>query len=576
MTRFTDLPLKFRADRSADAVEGAPSPLPDISDLSARLRFAPHDGQVWLDDQRVVVLNLETLTALRRQLVESVGMEKAKNILFNAGHAAGAREAMLAMKLRTGQPNLDAFLIGPQLHALRGEVFVEPEIIDIDVETGRHYSVLTWRNSAEAETHVASFGGSSEPVCWMQTGYASGYTSAVMGRPILFREVECSASGGAVCRIVGRTVEEWASREDGSDVIGDATSAASLAASGHPALLAEGVVGASSRFLAAWHLVQRVAPLTTTVLLQGETGVGKEVFARALHRSSPRSSQQLYCLNCAAIPDSLMDSELFGVERGAYTGAVAARPGWFEAADGSTLFLDEIGTLSLTAQAKLLRVLQEGEITRVGSTRTTKVDVRVVCATNVDLAEAVSAGTFRADLRHRLEAFPISIPPLRERRGDIPPLVDLFLRRFNEKTGRHVQGLTSAAIDALLLYDFPGNIRELENMVERAAILTTDGEAIDAFHLFSRQDALQKAFLSPENNGSLADARFKRAVEDEDPDYAAIRTLVGRRSLAEIEKAAIDEALRITGGNVSKAARELGLTRAQLRHRVAALKDGTT
>ncbi|OXC72038.1 Positive regulator of phenol hydroxylase [Caballeronia sordidicola] len=572
MTRFTDLPLKFRADTTINTAEGERSTLPDISDLSARLRFAPHEGQVWLDDQRVVVLNLEALIALRRQLVESVGIETAKKILFNAGHAAGSREAMLAMKLRTGQPNLDAFLVGPQLHALRGEVFVEPEIIDVDVEAGHYYSVLKWRNSAEAETHVASFGGSSEPVCWMQIGYASGYTSALMGRPIAFREVECAASGGAVCRIVGRTVEEWVARGESLDANGGAMPTAPSVATANPALLAEGVVGASSRFLAAWHLVQRVAPLSTTVLLQGETGVGKEVFAKAVHRSSPRSSKRLYCINCAAIPDSLIDSELFGVERGAYTGAVASRSGWFEAADGSTLFLDEIGTLSLTAQAKLLRVLQEGEITRVGSTSTSKVDVRVVCATNVDLAEAVSAGTFRADLRHRLEAFPITIPPLRERRGDIPPLVDLFLRRFIETTGRCVKGLTSAAIDALLLYDFPGNIRELENMVARAAILTTDGETIDAFHLFSRQDSLQKAFLSPENNGSLADARFNRAATD-DPDLAAIRKLITGRSLADIERAAIDEALRITSGNVSQAARQLGLTRAQLRHRLETLKD---
>ncbi|RRA21132.1 AAA family ATPase [Burkholderia cepacia] len=542
--------------------------MPDISDLSARLRFVPSEGQVWLDDQRVVVLNLEALIALRRQIIEKVGLKAAKKILFNAGHAAGSREALVALKLRSDQPNLDAFLVGPQLHALRGEVFVEPEIIDADVEAGHYYSVLAWKNSAEAESHVASFGGSSDPVCWMQIGYASGYTSVVMGRPIVFREVECAASGGCRCRIVGRTLEEWAGRDDISDVVDEAPAPPPSSRADQTMLLAEGVVGASSRLLAAWHLVERVAPLKTTVLLQGETGVGKEVFARAIHRIGARASRPLFSVNCAAIPESLIDSELFGVERGAYTGATNARRGWFEAADGSSLFLDEIGTLSLTAQAKLLRVLQEKEVIRVGSTKPIKLDVRVICATNVDLEAAVKAGTFRADLRHRLDAFPITVPPLRERRGDIPPLVDFFLDRFNKESNRHIRGLTQAAVDALLLYDFPGNVRELENMVERAAILATDGEAIDTFHLFSRQEAAQKSFLTPEINGSLANARLERAASDH-LDSTLIRTLIGRRSLADIEKAAIEEAMRLSDGNVSQAARALGITRAQLRHRLS-------
>jgi DNA-binding NtrC family response regulator/predicted hydrocarbon binding protein len=572
MTRFAAAPLRFRADirENKDAVLS--SPLPDISDLSARLRFVPTEGQVWLDDQRVVVLNLETLIALRRQIIESVGLKAAKKILFNAGHAAGSREALLALKLRSDQPDLNAFLVGPQLHALRGEVFVEPEVIDADVEAGHYYSVLTWKNSAEAEAHVASFGGSSDPVCWMQIGYASGYTSVVMGRPIVFREVECAASGCSMCRIVGRTLEEWAGRDDVSDVVDGVAASTTSNRPDHTMLLADGVVGASSRLLAAWHLVERVAPLKTTVLLQGETGVGKEVFAHAIHRASARASKPLFCVNCAAIPESLIDSELFGVERGAYTGATSGRQGWFEAADGSSLFLDEIGTLSLTGQAKLLRVLQEKELTRVGSTKPVKIDVRVICATNVDLAAAVKAGTFRADLRHRLDAFPITVPPLRERRGDIPPLVNFFLDRFNKESNRRIRGLTPAAVDALLLYDFPGNVRELENMVERAAILATEGEAIDTFHLFSRQEAAQKSFLTPEINGSLANARLERAVS-ENPDSVLIRTLIGRHSLADIERAAIEEAMKRSGRNVSQAARDLGLTRAQLRHRLSLGKD---
>lgn len=565
MTRFARTPLHFAAsDRTADDVPK--SPLPDIHDLSQRIRFSPNDGEIWLDDQRVVLLNIESLVEIRRQLVEALGVEAARDILFNAGHAAGVKEAVLALKLRRNQPSLDAFLVGPQLHALRGEVHVEPDIIDTDVEAGHYYSVLTWRNSAEAQAHVSCFGGSADPVCWMQVGYASGYTSGVMGRSILFREIDCAAAGGPCCRIIGRTLEEWAEVDKASDQTGMAMLRGRAHVNDSPTV-AEGVVGASSSFKAAWHLVSRVAPLMTTVLLQGETGVGKEVFARAIHSQSNRADRKLFSVNCAAIPENLMDAALFGTERGSFTGSVGTKEGWFEAAQGSTLFLDEIGSLSLTAQAKLLRALQEREITRIGSTQTLTIDVRVICATNVDLETAVEQGEFRADLLHRLGAFPITIPPLRDRKGDIPPLVELFLERFRSSSGRRIEGLTAAAIDALLLYDFPGNIRELENMIARAAILTEDGEAVDTFHLFSRNVGLQKAFLTPKHNGMLASARLDRAAPDQ-ISSTAIQALLDHHTLDDIENAVVEEAMRINGGNVSSTARTLGITRAQLRGRL--------
>ncbi|MFW7354922.1 MAG: sigma 54-interacting transcriptional regulator [Brucella sp.] len=562
MTRLSGLVLNVSHDQNSGL-------LPDISDLSARLKFLPEEGQVWLDDQRVTILNLESLATLRRELVESLGPPKAREILFRTGHVAGSREAELVMKVRAHQPRLDAFLVGPQLHALRGEVYVEPDIVEADIEKGRYYCEMLWQNSAEAEAHVHAFGGSSEPVCWMQLGYASGYTSAVMERQIVFKEVECVACGSLRCRIIGKPAEEWT--EDGGldiDVGAKLFSFDSQAGIGR-SLGDKGIVGASPRFLGAWNLLGKVAPLNTTVLLLGETGVGKEIFAKALHSQSPRANKQMYSVNCAAIPDTLIDAELFGVEKGAFTGASQTRAGWFEVADGSTLFLDEIGTLSMTAQAKLLRVLQEGQFTRVGGTIIKRVDARIVCATNVDLEEEVRQGRFRADLLHRLNAFPIAIPPLRERRDDIPLLIQYFLAKFKEKTGKEISGFTLRAVDALLFHNFNGNVRELENMLERAAILTPDGEPIDTFHLFSNQTGLHRTYLSPASTGSLV---ANDITDGPAADAATVSSLTGRMTLSEIEAVAISEALRDTNGNVSKAARHLGLTRAQLRHRLASSK----
>jgi transcriptional regulator with GAF, ATPase, and Fis domain len=224
----------------------------------------------------------------------------------------------------------------------------------------------------------------------------------------------------------------------------------------------------------------------------------------------------------------------------------------------------------MTAQAKLLRVLQEGQFTRVGGTTVKTVDARIVCATNVDLEEEVRQGRFRADLLHRLNAFPIAIPPLRERRDDIPLLIEYFIKKFKEKIGKQISGFTLRAVDALLLHSFSGNVRELENMIERAAILISDGEPIDTFHLFSNQTGLHRTFLSPASTGSLVthDLSDKRPATD----AADVSSLTGRMTLSEIEAVAIAEALKDANGNVSKAARHLGLTRAQLRHRLAGAK----
>jgi formate hydrogenlyase transcriptional activator len=235
----------------------------------------------------------------------------------------------------------------------------------------------------------------------------------------------------------------------------------------------EDIVGCSAALSEVLHQVRTVAPTDSTVLIEGETGTGKELIARAIHNNSRRAACALVTLNCAAIPRELLESEIFGHEKGAFTGAVTRKIGRFEAADRGTLFLDEIGDMPLEVQAKLLRVLQEQEFERVGSTSTQRVNVRVVAATNQDLDHLVSEKQFRNDLYYRLNVFPIFIPPLRDRREDIPSLVAYFASTFAQRMNKHIDKIPSEAMEALLHYDWPGNIRELQNFVERSVVLTT-------------------------------------------------------------------------------------------------------
>ena len=233
------------------------------------------------------------------------------------------------------------------------------------------------------------------------------------------------------------------------------------------------VTGQSPAIQKVLRLVEQVAPTDSSVLVRGETGTGKELVAQAIHRLSPRRSHLMVKVNCAALPSGLVESELFGREKGAFTGALTRQVGRFEVADGSTLFLDEIGELSLEVQAKLLRVLETGEFERLGSPRTIKVDVRVIAATNRDLAEEIRKGRFREDLYYRLNVFPIRVPPLRERAEDIPLLVWTFLEEFSSRMGKKITQVPRKTMEALQRHPWPGNVRELRNVIEHGAILTT-------------------------------------------------------------------------------------------------------
>jgi DNA-binding NtrC family response regulator len=304
----------------------------------------------------------------------------------------------------------------------------------------------------------------------------------------------------------------------------------------------EGIIGESGRMQEVLALVTRIAPSDATVLVRGESGTGKELVARAIHFNSLRANGPLVTLNCAALPEQLLESELFGHEKGAFTGAVAQRKGRFETADEGSIFLDEIGDLSPALQVKLLRVLQERQFERLGSSRTLTVDVRVIAATNKDLESAMRAGTFREDLYYRLNVVTIQIPPLRDRREDIPLLLDHFLRKFAEKNRRNVTGLTAAARDALLKYEYPGNVRELENIAERAVLLCR-GQVIDLEDLPATVRPGQRSAADP--------------LPKDLPDV-----------LAEIERQAIQSALERTGGIQTQAAEALGISERVLRYKM--------
>ena len=331
----------------------------------------------------------------------------------------------------------------------------------------------------------------------------------------------------------------------------------------------DAMVGASSAFNAACHQLSRVARTSATVLFTGESGVGKEKFASMLHKISPRKDQPFVAVNCAAIPDTLIESELFGVERGAYTGASQSRPGRFERADGGTLFLDEIGSLSFVAQGKLLRALQEGEVERVGGTRSVAVDVRVVAATNEALRQAVQDGKFREDLFFRLNVFPIHLPPLRERRDDIPLLMNHFLNHYRRKHACQVSGFTQAAVRALLNYGFPGNIRELQNLIERAVIMADSLGLIDVHHLFTSGETLNEDIMTLRLQGNSATLNLSTssAAFASHSASSARSSGLAPQSLAQTERDTLERAISASKGNLSAAARMLHTTRAKLAFR---------
>lgn len=545
---------------------------PESNDLRELVRFSEKDGTIWLAENRMVLMHTSALGSLRKELIGSVGKEHARRLLTRMGYASGMRDAELAKRIRGHLSMTDAFFTGPQLHMLEGVVRVTPIQVQIDIDSGQFSGEFRWENAWEQEVHTREFGQSDEPVCWSQIGYASGYTSAFMGRFILFKEIECVGCGHNHCRIVGKPLEEWDDAEQHASYFESDSMLThllelrnqvdylrtSIAQQTQPPQL----VGNSAGFRHAYDLVTRAAGTQVSVLLLGETGVGKERFARALHQMSKRRQGPFVAINCATLPNDLIESELFGVEKGAFTGAQTSRIGKFERADGGTIFLDEIGELPPAAQAKLLRVLQEGEIERLGDDHVRKINVRIVAATHVDLQKAVKEGRFRSDLFYRLNVYPIQIPPLRERIADIPPLIEAMLTRFCTLYEKKLLGVSDKAMQAIKRYQWPGNIRELENMIERGIILAPQGGSIDLEHMFADIGECDTGEHQISTAGNLENTPESGIASILDS------ILSSGISFNDLESGLLNEAVRRSSGNLSGAARLLGITRPQLQYRL--------
>ncbi|MCY1047152.1 sigma-54-dependent Fis family transcriptional regulator [Corallococcus sp. bb12-1] len=499
-------------------------------DLRELLAFEPKGGVIHFAGQRALLMDPVALGLLRTEIVGMMGMTVARGIFTRLGYAHGWRTAEA---MRTAVPWTDEAewrRAGGRLHTLMGQVRVE-RIERTEKDGPEPFAEAQWRDSYEAEQHLLHLGQADQPVCWSLTGFASGYLSYCNGKPIYCAEMKCVGKGDALCQIVGRPAEEWSTEcaevlrfyetQCMEGVLGQVTEALrqaerklrakrqSLARVSGVAEDPSGMVARADAMQKVLNLARRSAKVDTTILVTGESGVGKERIARLIHDESGRAHKAFIAVNCAAVTESLLESELFGHAKGAFTGATHDRPGLFEAAHGGTLFLDEVGEVPPAMQAKLLRVLQEREVRRVGENLSRKVDVRVVAATNRELTEEVRLGHFRQDLFYRLRVIELRIPPLRERKEDILPLARMLLAEAGERLGRRVSSLSPDAADQLLRYPWPGNVRELGNAIERAVVLC-EGPRVE------REDLPEEVRAAPP---SMMPTGSPRRLEDMEKEY---------------------------------------------------------
>jgi DNA-binding NtrC family response regulator len=521
-------------------------------DIHELLHFQPEGGVITFAGERALLLDAVALGLLRKELIQTLGATAARAVLTRFGYAHGWR---VAETLRKGFPwdsEDDWRVAGARLHTMQG--LVRAEVLRSSTSAAAPVAEGIWHDSYEAEQHLLHLGQADEPVCWTLTGFATGYMSCVYGKEIIAIEDRCRGKGDAVCRVAVRSKEEWGPEvvahlpfyqnvclDSALTQLTDALKkkerqlqsgrASRQVSTSAPA----GLVAASPAMARTLDLARRVAQVDSTVLITGESGSGKERLARFIHDESARTAGPFLAINCAAVPETLLESELFGHARGSFTGASQDRAGLFEAANGGTLLLDEIGDIPPAMQVKLLRVLQEREVRRVGENRVRAINVRVLAATNRDLLADVHAARFRQDLYYRLRVVEVVVPPLRERREDILPLARHSLSGAAKRFGRKAPSLGPEAANLLLRYAWPGNVRELENALERAVAL----------------------------------ARTDRIGADDLPDeigapHPATEITTDVRALADVERDYIAAALRATGGNRARAAEKLGIGEATL------------
>jgi two-component system response regulator HydG len=529
-----------------------------VDDLSHQelLELDPEGGVIRFAGQRALLLDAVAMGLLRRYLVENFGLTAARTVLTQFGFAHGWRMAEAMKAQFEWDSDEDWRRAGTRIHTLGGLFRVESTTAGAARDEG-----MTLAASYEAEQHLLHFGRTDECVCWTICGLTSGYLSRSTGQEIYVLEHRCIGRGDAACRVVGRTRAEWGDQRAEDLTFFESTRlkecldvsllrvTETLRAAERKLRLRRralirvvpevneplGIIAQSPPMRQIVDLARRVARVDSTVLITGESGVGKERIARLLHEESTRAAGPFIAVNCGAIPETLLESELFGHARGAFTGATSDRPGLFEAASTGTLLLDEIGEVSAGMQVKLLRALQEREIRRVGENKSRRVDVRIIAATNRDLTQVITGGGFRPDLYYRLKVVELRVPPLRERRDDILALARLLLADATKRMKRKISGFAPGVADQLLRYDWPGNVRELENAMERAVVLARGGRV----ELEDLPEEVRQAFPRPVPASVV-------------------------RPLGEIEKEYILAALDLNEGNQTRTAKQLQIGSATL------------
>lgn len=456
------------------------------------LELDPEGGVIRFAGQRAILVDAVAMGLLRKYLVENFGLTAARTVLTQFGFAHGFRMAEALKAEFKWDNDADWRRAGTRIHTLEGLFRVESGSLDPVSPAGS-----TLVASYEAEQHLLHFGRADSPACWTLCGLTSGFISRIQQKEIYVLEDRCMGKGDAACHLLGRTREEWGDEraeelgyfeanrlEACLDVSLQRVTETLKAAERklrdrHRALVRVapdvheplGIIAKSAPMRTLVDLARRVAKVDSTTLITGESGSGKERIARLVHDESARAAGPFIAVNCGAITETLLEGELFGHARGAFTGATQDRPGLFEAANSGTLLLDEIGEVSPGMQVKLLRALQEREVRRVGENKTRRIDVRIVAATNRDLARGVADGGFRQDLYYRLKVVELHVPALRERRDDLLPLARVLLADVALRMKRNISGLAPSAADQLVRYEWPGNVRELENAMERAVAL---------------------------------------------------------------------------------------------------------
>jgi DNA-binding NtrC family response regulator len=526
-------------------------------DLRELLEFDPKGGAIRFAGQRALLLDAVALGLLRKELIDTLGAIAARGVLTRFGFAHGWRTAENLRRAIPWDDVRDWQVAGGRLHTLQGLVVVEGIDRDLPETDVRPLAEAIWHDSYEAEQHLLHVGRADEAVCWTLCGFASGYLSFSHGKEVFCVEDRCQGRGDAACHMTGRSRDAWgdaivphlpffeagcmdADLRRTTEALRDTekllrTRRRELQRVAGIEDDPSGIVARSEAMRGVLELARRVAAVDSTVLVTGESGVGKERLARLIHDASARSGGPFLAINCAAVPETLLESELFGHARGSFTGADADRTGLFEAAAGGTLLLDEVGEIPPAMQAKLLRVLQEREVRRVGENRARKVDARVLAATNRALEAEVAAGRFRQDLYYRLRVVELRVPPLRARPDDVLPLARILLASSAQRFRRKVSGLTPAVTDLLVRYAWPGNVRELENAMERAVALA-QGDRIVPEDL---PEEIRAAATAP-------------------------RSAPGIRPLAEVEREHVLAALDAHGGNQARTAAVLGIGTATL------------